>query len=600
MDAVSRIALEIVRAMAQSTFEGLSFFALAWIVLRRFRNIGASTRYGIWLCALLALVLVPAVTTTALSLQGKTAASIAASPDSQVLDAPGAEPYVAVPPANMQIADDTSLAPDASWHIAIPQALAFAFSALWALFGIVRATRLVRDYARLTRIRQGAQRWGTRHGYPVLVSGGVEVPLAIGFVRPAILLPKALADDYTSDAVDAILLHEVAHIRRRDVWTNALARILEIVLALNPAAWLITRQLSIERENACDDAVVMQIGSPDAFAKALAKFALSGSRAVPITVPSAGGPPNSIIARIERILEARPRTIRLSASALGGALMFFALVALVTQMISPVLAYAMPAVPAAHTEVAATCGTPNRPLEVKGYVDTSHGRKMFWRPLFPASYGARFRGRGNIAIFDVTVDASGKVANVAVVSTPDRKAAQFAVRRFEEATYRPAIKNCSAVSSTVRTWYPALRTAQQVYSVVAAAYPNGWSNRYPSACKVPNVVHSGVPALASFESGKALTAAVRVTVNGDGAVTSAAIAHASGNAAFDDATLAAARRATYPLNGATGFKPVRPNGADLTWNASHGYSEYSKCRPLPTQYVWTATFKPVGSPIIGH
>jgi TonB family protein len=91
-----------------------------------------------------------------------------------------------------------------------------------------------------------------------------------------------------------------------------------------------------------------------------------------------------------------------------------------------------------------------------------------------------------------------------------------------------------------------------------------------------------------------------VNVASSGAVTDAAIADSSGNTAFDNATLAAARSKTYPLNEGTGFKPVRPNGADLSWNATHGYSRFSKCSPLPDEYVWTATFKPAGSPILGH
>jgi TonB family protein len=280
--------------------------------------------------------------------------------------------------------------------------------------------------------------------------------------------------------------------------------------------------------------------------------------------------------------------------------MFLALIALLMQTISPVLAYAPQQTTSSQQEVAAACTMPNRPVQMESYVDSYHGRKTFWHAPWPVSTGEKYWGADKVAILDVTVDASGKLQKVSVVSTPDERAAQFAVRQFERITYRPALKNCVAVTSTFRTWYPARSNRALIYSIVSAVYPNGWSAQHPSSCRVPDVIHGGVPSLSGVSTDKALSASVRVDVASSGAVTGAAIASSSGNMAFDNAALAAARSATYPLNDSTGFKPVRPSGKDLSWNATHGYSSFSKCSPLPNEYVWTATFKPAGSSLFAR
>ncbi len=80
--------------------------------------------------------------------------------------------------------------------------------------------------------------------------------------------------------------------------------------------------------------------------------------------------------------------------------------------------------------------------------------------------------------------------------------------------------------------------------------------------------------------GSAYTASVRVQVDDAGAVEKAALVTSSGQRAFDDALLAAARQATYPLTERDGFRAVRPSNASLGWNAAHGSSTYTGCRPI--------------------
>ena len=87
----------------------------------------------------------------------------------------------------------------------------------------------------------------------MFLSDSVDVPLVMGFVRPRIVLPASLVGQVSSEELESILIHEVAHLRRYDVWTNAFVRMIETCIAVNPLAWFIMRQLAMEREIACDD-----------------------------------------------------------------------------------------------------------------------------------------------------------------------------------------------------------------------------------------------------------------------------------------------------------------------------------------------------------
>jgi beta-lactamase regulating signal transducer with metallopeptidase domain len=202
-----------------------------------------------------------------------------------------------------------------------------------------RGILLLLDLRDLSAIRREARLWSTAYDYPVFLSNRVDVPIALGFFRAAIVLPASLVEQLRADAVDAIVIHEVAHLRRYDVWTNALARIAQALVAVNPAAWFVMRRLSMEREIACDDWVVARTGSGDAFAQTLLTMASRAGGRLPLAAASVFGSRNSVVVRIERLLDSRPRRLRLSPPALGGAVTILALIALVLRSVSPVLAY---------------------------------------------------------------------------------------------------------------------------------------------------------------------------------------------------------------------------------------------------------------------
>ncbi len=105
------------------------------------------------------------------------------------------------------------------------------------------------------------------------VSTRLEVPTAIGFFKPGIVLPRWMVEETPAEELRYILLHELEHLRRRDDWTNLAQQIVKALLFFVPSVWWIERKLALEREMACDDAVLTQAGSARGYAECLAHVA---------------------------------------------------------------------------------------------------------------------------------------------------------------------------------------------------------------------------------------------------------------------------------------------------------------------------------------
>jgi hypothetical protein len=101
----------------------------------------------------------------------------------------------------------------------------------------------------------------------------VQVPTAIGLVSPAVVIPQWVMQELSPNELHQILLHELAHLRRYDDWTNLAQKIVKALFFFHPAVWWIEKQVSLEREMACDDAVVAATSSPRAYAECLAHLA---------------------------------------------------------------------------------------------------------------------------------------------------------------------------------------------------------------------------------------------------------------------------------------------------------------------------------------
>lgn len=133
------------------------------------------------------------------------------------------------------------------------------------------------------------------------LSSRVNVPVVIGFFKPVVLFPIALATQLDTQQVEAILIHELSHIRRNDYVINLVKTFIETLLFFNPFVWLTTKFIHIEREHACDDLVVKFTGSPITYAHALLKLELLKDKQSPALALAATGNNQHLYQRIKRI-----------------------------------------------------------------------------------------------------------------------------------------------------------------------------------------------------------------------------------------------------------------------------------------------------------
>jgi beta-lactamase regulating signal transducer with metallopeptidase domain/protein involved in polysaccharide export with SLBB domain len=135
-----------------------------------------------------------------------------------------------------------------------------------------------------------------------------DVPAVIGAFRPVILLPAALLNDLSPQQVEAILAHELAHIRRHDYLVNLIQSAIETLLFYHPATWWMSAQIRRERENCCDDIASQTCGNAMLYAQALT--CLEERRAAKMHLAPAISGGGRLPDRIRRVLGLTPATRR--------------------------------------------------------------------------------------------------------------------------------------------------------------------------------------------------------------------------------------------------------------------------------------------------
>jgi beta-lactamase regulating signal transducer with metallopeptidase domain len=126
--------------------------------------------------------------------------------------------------------------------------------------------------------RMGVQRFAMRRPIRLLHSNQVDVPVTMGIWNPTIVIPSCMVANPAGIAVDAILVHELAHIARADFAWQLLQRLVRVALWFHPLTWIAERRTAFIRERACDEFVLHTIGDPDAYIETLLDLASMLSR----------------------------------------------------------------------------------------------------------------------------------------------------------------------------------------------------------------------------------------------------------------------------------------------------------------------------------
>ena len=145
-----------------------------------------------------------------------------------------------------------------------------------------------------------AQRLRLRRPVRVVEFAAVDVPTVVGWLRPVIILPVAAVAQLPAAQVEAVLAHELAHVRRHDYLVNLLQRVAEAVLFYHPAIWWISARVREEREHCCDDLAIEICGDRDNYATALAELESRRTTAPVLGLAATDGP---LLKRIRRILQ---------------------------------------------------------------------------------------------------------------------------------------------------------------------------------------------------------------------------------------------------------------------------------------------------------
>jgi beta-lactamase regulating signal transducer with metallopeptidase domain len=333
-------AVAVVTYCVTSVVLGATVFVLAALIVRFWRPLDAAARYAVWYAALIAVAAGPVVTTVMMQrahearvmAQVRTLLARAAAP---APSAPLAHPPVAHAPLVQPPAASAPLAHPPVVHavrivrpvIAIPPPLAYGASVLWLLVvlggvarfaaGAVVLARLKRDALPVAPERRAmlglwaahAEREHARRAR-LCVSDRVDVPVAVGLFDGMVVLPRHVLDEFDPGDVDRFVLHELAHLERRDDWTTVVQRLIQVVLWINPVVHLIARRLDLEREIACDDRVAAATSDVRSYAAGLTRMA--ESTAWPhrgIAAPAIFVTRRQLSLRVEELLarRARPR-----------------------------------------------------------------------------------------------------------------------------------------------------------------------------------------------------------------------------------------------------------------------------------------------------
>jgi beta-lactamase regulating signal transducer with metallopeptidase domain len=247
----------------------------AWMVLFRcFRNSRTQTQYLLGLAGLLAMTACPIATLVLL----RSDARPAAAPATRVLTVPNISPAAAQAAPRRT---DLSLRQAAvSWidasqpYLIGGWLLGLAILSGRLLLGAVSARRLRRGRRPVSAELAGraaalAARLGLRVVPGIFVSDVVCDAVVTGVLRPIILLPAAWLLEMTPEVLEAVIAHELAHIRRLDPWVNLFQRLVETVLFYHPGVWWLSHRVRVAREMCCDELAVAATGQRVVYATAL-------------------------------------------------------------------------------------------------------------------------------------------------------------------------------------------------------------------------------------------------------------------------------------------------------------------------------------------
>ncbi len=261
--SVQTVAQISVERILNALPEGFLIALFAWAMLRVLRRQNSGTRFAVWFLALLAVAALPL-----LGGFGAGRALMAA------VSSGSFRPTITIP-------GRWALFVFMAWTVGASAAMVRLATGLWRLRRLRRSCTAIvaadldptvrKTVDAIVASGSFASRFVERRANSVTIATSecVRVPAAIGFWKRTIVLPSWALRELPANDLNVILLHEFAHLRRWDDWTNLIQKIVRALFFFHPAVWWIENRLSVEREMACDDAVLAETANPHGYASCL-------------------------------------------------------------------------------------------------------------------------------------------------------------------------------------------------------------------------------------------------------------------------------------------------------------------------------------------
>jgi uncharacterized protein (TIGR03435 family) len=310
------------RTLLHFLWQGAGIAAMACVLLFWLRNRAPQIRYVVTCIALVAMVAAPLVTAAVLSPSVATTASHPLIP----------VPYQSRPdsdtvPDGLSILANLTMARGLSsadlvapwprawlplvvlfWMVGVGVLLLRLLGGWWRIHRLHRASRAAASSVWTAATARIAASLGLGRRIYVVDSPHVDTPTVIGWMKPVILLPIAAFAGLSPSQIEAILAHELAHIRRHDFLVNLLQTFAETLLFYHPAVWWLSARIRTEREHCCDLVALSVCGDAVGYAEALVELESWRTVQSRLAMAATGG---TLMARVRRLLGApsddRPR-----------------------------------------------------------------------------------------------------------------------------------------------------------------------------------------------------------------------------------------------------------------------------------------------------
>ncbi len=296
------IAQAICRTLISSVWQGLVLAMLTGMIILFTKKVSAAKRYGL-LVGLLCLFTLSFIFTLIVELNS------ADGSDYVIQDvASHSMNLLELLNYNLLYIEKHAAIVVLTWLVIIS---ARSFKMVFGLYIIQRLKRTKINHLSVQweqKVSSLAQNMGVKKAIILLESGIVKVPVVIGYLKPLILIPVGLINALDQGEVEAILLHELAHIRRRDYLVNLLQSLIETLFFFNPAILWLSSLIRTEREHCCDDIALRYTQNKTRYIRALVHFEeyQADNTGYALALTGKGG---NMLQRLERIAINRNRSL---------------------------------------------------------------------------------------------------------------------------------------------------------------------------------------------------------------------------------------------------------------------------------------------------